>query len=76
MQKKKPRAGKVILFFIIATFILYYIYLHQVVPMPLLIFAIGLSIIILLSIFWLMPSEDKEYTVIPIWKGKGGKYGR
>ena len=67
MQKKKPIAGKIVLFFIIASAILYYLY--QQTAIPELIFLIGLAIIILICIGAIVyPDKNqwKEYTVIPI----------
>jgi hypothetical protein len=64
--RKKPKTGAVILFFIIATAILYYIYQKQLVPMPLLIFGIFFALIISISIYMLLSSEPKEFRVIPI----------
>lgn len=65
-----PRAGAVLLFFIIAILLLYKIYQDQLLPMPLMIFGVFLALIVLISIYWLMPSEKKEFTVIPIKRRK------
>jgi hypothetical protein len=69
-KKYNPRAGGVLLFFIISTLILYKIYQDQLLPMPLLIFGIFLALIVLVSVYWLLPPETKEFKVIPIKRRK------
>jgi len=68
MAKRKSRTGAVILFFIIATVILYSIYQKQLLPMPLLIFLIGFAVIILICVGVLFFPLSGEYKVIPIKK--------
>ena len=69
MSKKKSRVGSVFLLFIIASALLYIVYQEQLIPMPLILFAICFTVIVLVCILLLMPSGG-EFTVYPL-KGKG-----